>query len=240
MARNNYNFGFDDKTDVNEAAKSNIAQVVKQNEQSSKTYERKSLEENFSYLKRVEELLGQVEVLRNKVHETSINSSKNYEEALRVEENRLQGLKNIQQQSASMYANISTYIGTVQNNLANITVSVSEETRAQIKKAIQEEYAEERKKYIEEMDKFKEEFIADLKRGLREEAHEIIRSIRKSYEGMFWKTLLIVVACVMVAFGAFVKIFDGADKWLGILGMLLLMAALIIWAYKYSKLFGKE
>ena len=219
MARNNYNFGFDDKTDVNEAAKSNIAQVVKQNEQSSKTYERKSLEENFSYLKRVEELLGQVEVLRNKVHE---------------------GLKNIQQQSASMYANISTYIGTVQNNLANITVSVSEETRAQIKKAIQEEYAEERKKYIEEMDKFKEEFIADLKRGLREEAHEIIRSIRKSYEGMFWKTLLIVVACVMVAFGAFVKIFDGADKWLGILGMLLLMAALIIWAYKYSKLFGKE
>lgn len=236
MARNNYDFGFDDKSeivDANETAKSNIAQVVKQNEQSSKTYERKSLEEKFAYLKRVEEFFGQVEVLGNKVHETSIKSSKNYEEALRVEKDRLQGLKNIQEQSASLYANIS-------NALANITISVSEETRAQIKKAIQEEYDDERKKYIEEMKKFKEDFLADFAKKMNTAAGETLSSVSKTYKNMFWQTLLIAFVCILVTFCAFVKIFDGADSWLAILGMLLLLVNFAIWAYKYSKLFCKE
>lgn len=243
MARNNYDFGFDDKpekVDENEVTKSNIAQDVKQNEQSSMTYERKSLEDNFAYLKRVEDFLGQVKGLSSEVHETSINASRDYEEALRVEKNRLQGLKNIQEQSASMYASISAYFGAAQNALANITVSVSEETRAQIKKVIQEEYAEERKKYIKEMEKFKEEFLADFAKKINTAAGETISSVSKTYKNMFWQTLLIAFACILITMAAFVKIFDGADRWLAVLGMLFLIANFVIWACKYSKLFGKD
>ena len=243
MARNNYDFGFEDKperVDDNNAAKSNIAQMTKQNEQSSVTYERKSLEENFAYLKRVEDLIGQVKQLGSEVHENSINSSRDYEEAFRVEKNRLQGLKNIQEQSASMYANISTYFGAAQNALANITVSISEETRAQIKKEIQEEYAEERKKYIEEMEKFKKEFLVDLAKKMNTAADETVSSVSKTYKNMFWQTLLIAFVCILITLGAFVKIFDNADRWLAIIGMILLIANFVIWACKYSKLFGKD
>ena len=238
MARNNYDFGFDNKSDcVDTSEVVNLDNDKIQHDVSSThTYERKRLEENLSLLQEVEELDG-------KVSQRLIGSSqrtKLYEKAVEAEKLQVEKLEKVLEKCEDLYRNIISNANNSKESFSNLTVTISQEARTQLKKDIQEDYSNERKIDMEERMKFKREFVADLKRELRGEPQEIIRSVRKSYEGLFWKTLVIAVACVLITLGALAKNFDGADRWLAILGMLLLMANLIIWAWKYSKLFGKE
>ena len=225
MARNNYDFGFDNKSDcVDTSEVVNLDNDKIQHDVSSThTYERKRLEENLSLLKEVEELDG-------KVSQRLIESSqrtKLYEKAVEAEKLQVEKLEKVLEKCEDLYRNIISNANNSKESFSNLTVTISQEARTQLKKDIQEDYSDERKIDMEERMKFKREFVADFKRELRGEAQEII-------------TLVIAVACVLITLGALAKNFDGADRWLAILGMLLLMANLINWAWKYSKLFGKE
>ena len=188
-------------------------------------------------------MLKEVEELDGKVSQRLIESSqrtKLYEKAVEAEKLQVEKLEKVLEKCEDLYRNIISNANNSKESFSNLTVTISQEARTQLKKDIQEDYSDERKIDMEERMKFKREFVADFKRELRGETQEIIRSVRKSYEGLFWKTLVIAVACVLITLGALAKNFDGADRWLAILGMLLLMANLINWAWKYSKLFGKE
>ena len=167
-----------------------------------------------------------------------------YETAIGDERDRLQGLKNILEQCESMYSNISSYIDSAKNALANITVTISEEARDNIKKGVQkgvqEAYADERKKHIDELETYKKEFLVSFKRDLNDAALEVVDEVRKSYKGMFWRTLIIAMACMCITLTALIKIFGDAYAWLAIVGILLVGVDFCVWIYRYSKMFGSK
>lgn len=153
--------------------------------------------------------------------------------------NAYQGLK-----CESMYSNISSYIDSAKNALANITVTISEEARDNIKegvqKGVQEAYVDERKKHIDELETYKKEFLVSFKRDLNDAALEVVDDVRKSYKGMFWRTLIIATAFMFITLTALIKIFGDAYAWLAIVGMLLVGVDFCVWVYRYLKMFGSK
>ena len=143
-----------------------------------------------------------------------------------------------------MYSNISSYIDSAKNALANITVTISEEARDNIKegvqKGVQEACADERKKHIDELETYKKEFLVSFKRDLNDAALEVVDEVRKSYKGMFWKTFIISNACMLITITALIKIFGDAYTWLAIVGILLICVDVCVWAYRYLDRFGSK
>lgn len=140
--------------------------------------------------------------------------------------------------------NISSYIDSAKNALANITVTISEEARDNIKegvqKGVQEAYVDERKKHIDELETYKKEFLVSFKRDLNDAALEVVDDVRKSYKGMFWRTLIIATAFMFITLTALIKIFGDAYAWLAIVGMLLVGVDFCVWVYRYLKMFGSK
>lgn len=234
MARNDYNFGMEDVAEDVQSPQKKVASSVenKDNSNVDNSYERKRLESNLALLNEVEELAR------------SINEKYNEITAIGDERDRLQGLKNILEQCESMYSNISSYIDSAKNALANITVTISEEARNNIKegvqKGVQEAYADERKKHIDELETYKKEFLVSFKRDLNDAALEVVDEVRKSYKCMFWRTLIIAMACMCITLTALIKIFGDAYAWLAIVGILLVGVDFCVWVYRYSKMFGSK
>jgi hypothetical protein len=101
-------------------------------------------------------------------------------------------------------------------------------------------YADERKKHIDELETYKKEFLVSFKRDLNDAALEVVDEVRKSYKGMFWKTLIIAYACMLITTTAVYKIFGDAYAWLAIVGILLVGVDFCVWVYRYSKMFGSK
>ena len=239
MARNDYNFGMEDVAENVQSPQEKVASSVenKDNSNVDNSYERKRLESNLALLKEVEELARSINEKYNEINAM-------YETAIGDERDRLQGLKNILEQCESMYSNISSYIDSAKNALANITVTISEEARDNIKegvqKGVQEAYADERKKHIDELETYKKEFLVSFKRDLNDAALEVVDEVRKSYKGMFWRTLIIAMACMCITLTALIKIFGDAYAWLAIVGILLVGVDFCVWVCRYSKMFGSK
>ena len=241
MARNDYDFGMEDVAGEVLPPQEKVTSSVENKDDSSSygdnSYERKRLECNLALLKEVEELARSINEKYNEINAM-------YETAIGDERDRLQGLKNILEQCESMYSNISSYIDSAKNALANITVTISEEARDNIKegvqKGVQEAYADERKKHIDELETYKKEFLVCFKRDLNEAALEVVDDVRKSYKGMFWRTFIIAIACMCITLTALIKIFGDAYAWLAIVGILLVGVDFCVWIYRYSKMFGSK
>lgn len=235
MARNDYNFGMEDVAEDVQSPQEKVASSVenKDNSNVDNSYERKRLESNLALLNEVEELARSINEKYNEINAM-------YETAIGDERDRLQGLKNILEQCESMYSNISSYIDSAKNALANITVTISEEARDNIKEGVQEAYADERKKHIDELETYKKEFLVSFKRDLNDAALEVVDEVRKSYKGMFWRTLIIAMACMCITLTALIKIFGDAYAWLAIVGILLVGVDFCVWVYRYSKMFGSK
>lgn len=141
-----------------------------------------------------------------------------------------------------MYSNISSYIDSAKNALANITVTISEEARDNIKegvqKGVQEAYADERKKHIDELETYKKEFLVSFKRDINNAALEVVDDVRKSYKGMFWRTLTIVTACLIITMIALHKIFG--DTYLAIAGVVIIFVDFCVWVYRFVDRFGSK
>ena len=233
MARNDYNFGMKDVAEDVQSPQEKVASSVenKDNSNVANSYERKRLESNLALLKEVEELARSINEKYNEINAM-------YETAIGDERDRLQGLKNILEQCESMYSNISSYIDSAKNALANITVTISEEARDNIKKGVQkgvqEAYADERKKHIDELETYKKEFLVSFKSDINNAALEVVDGVRKSYKGMFWRT------CMCITLTALIKIFGDAYAWLAIVGILLVGVDFCVWIYRYSKMFGSK
>lgn len=239
MARNDYNFEMEDVAEDVQSPQEKVASSVenKDNSNVDNSYERKRLESNLALLKEVEELARSINEKYNEINAM-------YETAIKDERDRLQGLKNILEQCESMYSNISSYIDSAKNALANITVTISEEARDNIKegvqKGVQEAYADERKKHIDELETYKKEFLVSFKRDLNDTALEVVDEVRKSYKGMFWKTFIISNACMLITMAALIKIFGDAYTWLAIVGILLICVDVCVWVYRYLDRFGSK
>lgn len=243
MARNDYNFEMEDVAEDVQSPQEKVASSVenKDNSNVDNSYERKRLESNLALLKEVEELARSINEKYNEINAM-------YETAIGNERDRLQGLKNILEQCESMYSNISSYIDSAKNALANITVTISEEARDNIKegvqkgvqKGVQEAYADERKKHIDELETYKKEFLVSFKRDINNAALEVVDDVRKSYKGMFWRTFIIATACMCITLTALIKIFGDAYAWLAIVGILLVGVDFCVWIYRYSKMFGSK
>lgn len=239
MARNDYNFEMEDVAEDVQSPQKKVASSVenKDNSNVDNSYERKRLESNLALLKEVEELARSINEKYNEINAM-------YETAIGNERDRLQGLKNILEQCESMYSNISSYIDSAKNALANITVTISEEARDNIKegvqKGVQEAYADERKKHIDELETYKKEFLVSFKRDINNAALEVVDDVRKSYKGMFWRTFIIATACMCITLTALIKIFGDAYAWLAIVGILLVGVDFCVWIYRYSKMFGSK
>lgn len=141
-----------------------------------------------------------------------------------------------------MYSNISSYIDSAKNALANITVTISEEARDNIKegvqKGVQEAYADERKKHIDELETYKKEFLVSFKRDINNAALEVVDDVRKSYKGMFWRTLTIATACLIITMIALHKIFG--DTYLAIAGVVIIFVDFCVWVYRFVDRFGSK
>ena len=235
MARNDYNFEMEDVAEDVQSPQEKVASSVenKDNSNVDNSYERKRLESNLALLKEVEELARSINEKYNEINAM-------YETAIGNEKGRLQGLKNILEQCESMYSNISSYIDSAKNALANITVTISKEARGNIKEGVQEAYADERKKHIDELETYKKEFLVSFKRDLNDAALEVVDEVRKSYKGMFWRTLIIAIACMFITLTALIKILGDAYAWLAIVGMLLVGVDFCVWVYRYLKMFGSK
>ena len=57
---------------------------------------------------------------------------------------------------------------------------------------------------------------------------------------MFWRTLIIAIACMFITLTALIKIFGDAYAWLAIVGILLVGVDFCVWVYRYSKMFGSK
>ena len=239
MARNDYNFEMEDVAEDVQSPQEKVASSVenKDNSNVDNSYERKRLESNIALLKEVEELARSINEKYNEINAM-------YETAIGNEKDRLQGLKNILEQCKSMYSNISSYIGSAQDALANITVTISKEARGNIKEGVQEgvqeAYADERKKHIDELETYKKEFLVSFKRDLNDAALEVVDEVRKSYKGMFWKTLIIAYACMLITTTAVYKIFGDSYAWLAIVGILLVGVDFCVWIYRFVDRFGSK
>ena len=235
MARNDYNFGMEDVAENVQSPQEKVASSVenKDNSNVDNSYERKRLESNLALLNEVEELARSINEKYNEINAM-------YETAIGNEKGRLQGLKNILEQCKSMYSNISSYIGSAQDALANITVTISKEARGNIKEGVQEAYADERKKHIDELETYKKEFLVSFKRDLNDAALEVVDEVRKSYKGMFWKTLIIAYACMLITTTAVYKIFGDSYAWLAIVGILLVGVDFCVWIYRFVDRFGSK
>ena len=239
MARNDYNFGMEDVAEDVQSPQEKVASSVenKDNSNVDNSYERKRLESNLALLNEVEELARSINEKYNEINAM-------YETAIGDERDRLQGLKNILEQCESMYSNISSYIDSAKNALATITVTMSEEARGNIKEGVQEgvqeAYADERKKHIDELETYKKEFLVSFKRDLNDAALEVVDEVRKSYKGMFWKTLIIAYACMLITTTAVYKIFGDSYAWLAIVGILLVGVDFCVWIYRFVDRFGSK
>ena len=128
MARNDYNFGMEDVAEDVQSPQEKVASSVenKDNSNVDNSYERKRLESNLALLNEVEELARSINEKYNEINAM-------YETAIGDERDRLQGLKNILEQCESMYSNISSYIDSAKNALANITVEPTLKSKACLK-----------------------------------------------------------------------------------------------------------
>lgn len=237
MARNDYNFGMEDVAEDVQSPQEKVASSVenKDNSNVDNSYERKRLESNLALLNEVEELARSINEKYNEINAM-------YETAIGDERDRLQGLKNILEHCESMYSNISSYIDSAKNALANITVTISEEARDNIKegvqKGVQEAYADERKKHIDELETYKKEFLVSFKRDINNAALEVVDDVRKSYKGMFWRTLTIATACLIITMIALHKIFG--DTYLAIAGVVIIFVDFCVWVYRFVDRFGSK
>ena len=232
MARNDYDFGMEDVAEDVQSPQEKVSSSVenKDNSNVDNSYERKRLESNLALLNEVEELARSINEKYNEINAM-------YETAIGDERDRLQGLKNILEQCESMYSNISSYIDSAKNALANITVTISEEARDNIKEGVQKGVQEA---YVDELETYKKEFLVSFKRDLNDAALEVVDDVRKSYKGMFWRTLIIATAFMFITLTALIKIFGDAYAWLAIVGILLVGVDFCVWVYRYSKMFGSK
>ena len=109
-----------------------------------------------------------------------------------------------------------------------------------MQKGVQEAYADERKKHIDELETYKNEFLVSFKSDINNAALEVVDGVRKSYKGMFWRTFIIATACMCITLTALIKIFGDAYAWLAIVGILLVGVDFCVWIYRYSKMFGSK
>lgn len=109
-----------------------------------------------------------------------------------------------------------------------------------MQEGVQEAYADERKKHIDELETYKKEFLVSFKRDLNDAALEVVDEVRKSYKGMFWKTLIIAYACMLITTTAVYKIFGDSYAWLAIVGILLVGVDFCVWIYRFVDRFGSK
>ena len=57
---------------------------------------------------------------------------------------------------------------------------------------------------------------------------------------MFWKTLIIAYACMLITTTAVYKIFGDSYAWLAIVGILLVGVDFCVWIYRFWDRFGSK
>ncbi len=57
---------------------------------------------------------------------------------------------------------------------------------------------------------------------------------------MFWKTLIIAYACMLITTTAVYKIFGDSYAWLAIVGILLVGVDFCVWIYRFVDRFGSK